>query len=105
MLLVVIESPYAGNIQGNTEYARQALLDSLNRGEAPFASHLLYTQVLDDATPEQRQRGMKAGFEFYSCADLCAVYTDRGISSGMMRGIEQAEEYEVKVEYRQLYNL
>ena len=46
--LVVIETPYSRDVEANTEYARACLLDSLRRGEAPIASHLLHTQVLDD---------------------------------------------------------
>src|SRR5690606_24498929 len=46
--LVIIESPYSGDVERNTEYARSCLLDSLRRGEAPIASHLLHTQVLED---------------------------------------------------------
>ncbi len=47
---VILESPYAGDIERNIAYARAAVNDSLIHGEAPIASHLLYTQdgVLDD---------------------------------------------------------
>ena len=50
MKLVIIESPYAGDIEKNVAYARDCVRDSLMRGEAPYASHLLYTQpnILDD---------------------------------------------------------
>lgn len=50
MMRVVVESPFAGDIQKNIEYARKCMADCLKRGEAPFASHLLYTQdgILDD---------------------------------------------------------
>ena len=53
MRLVIVESPYAGDIETNVKYARRCVKDSLMRGEAPIASHLLYTQegILDDTTP------------------------------------------------------
>ena len=38
---VIVESPYAGDIETNVAYARAALRDCLSRGEAPIASHLL----------------------------------------------------------------
>lgn len=62
-LLVIVESPYAGDVDANVTYARRALRDCLERGEAPIASHLLYTQpgVLDDTVPEQRALGIAAG--------------------------------------------
>ena len=44
MRRVIIESPYAGFVKRNEDYARECLRDSLMRGEAPIASHLLYTQ-------------------------------------------------------------
>jgi len=44
MTRVIIESPYAGDIEVNLKYAKLCILDSLKRGEAPLASHLLYTQ-------------------------------------------------------------
>lgn len=57
---VQLESPYAGDVARNRMYARRAMLDCLRHGEAPFASHLLYTQVLDDTIPEDRELGMSA---------------------------------------------
>jgi hypothetical protein len=46
--------------------------------------------------------GMQRAFEWYRCADLMAVYTDKGISSGMQKGMEIAEEFGIKIEYRRL---
>ena len=54
---VVLESPYAGDVAGNIAYARRALADSLARGEAPIAAHLLHTQVLDDEDLGTSARG------------------------------------------------
>src|SRR4051794_36682614 len=59
--LVILESPYAGDVERNTLYARRALKDSLMHVEAPIASHLLYPQVLDDLIPSERQLGIDAG--------------------------------------------
>lgn len=90
--LVVIESPYAGDVIQNVRYARLAMADALRRGEAPLASHLLYTQpeVLDDAVPAERQRGIDAGVAWAAHADLVVFYVDLGWSSGMCRGQERA---------------
>lgn len=102
MRLVIIESPYAGDVELNVKYARAALADSLQRGEAPFASHLLYTQegVLDDREPAQRMRGILAGLQWGYRADATVVYTDLGISQGMKMGIQAAEDFGRPVEYR-----
>lgn len=104
MRLVILESPYAGNVEENTAYARACVRDSLNRGEFPLASHLLYTQpgILDDNNPIERNLGIHAGLAWLIFADALVVYTDRGISPGMEKGIAKAKVYHVTVEYRSL---
>jgi hypothetical protein len=102
--LVILESPYAGDIEANIEYARACVRDSLLRGEAPIASHLLYTQpgILDDDIQSERAMGIDAGLAWRRVAEISVVYTDRGISRGMEYGIRAAEEAGNKVEYRTL---
>ena len=101
-MLVIIESPYMGNVKSNVAYARRCMSDSLLRGESPFVSHLLYTQVLDDAIKKQRLMGMDRAFNWYKHADLMAVYIDKGISNGMKKGIAVAEKFGIKMVYRSL---
>lgn len=102
--LVIVESPYAGNVSANEAYLRAAIRDCLVRGEAPFASHALYTQqgVLKDSIPEERELGMRAGLAWGAVAQLVAVYVDLGISSGMRAGIDVARERGLPVEMRRL---
>lgn len=100
MKLVIIESPYAGRIERNIEYAKRAMMDCLWRGEAPIASHLLYTQVLNDLLQEQRELGIAAGLEWGKKAELTVVYTDYGTSPGMVEGIKSAVEHNRPIEYR-----
>ncbi|MCO7728942.1 hypothetical protein NJB93_20465 [Brucella intermedia] len=100
--LVIIESPYSGDVAHNTEYARSCLLDSLRRGEAPIASHLLHTQALDDMRPDERELGIEAGLAWYRAAEKCVVYEDLGISQGMAKGIDRARQHGVPVEYRHI---
>lgn len=104
MRLVILESPYAGDIDANVEFARACVRDSLSRGEAPIASHLLYTQpgVLRDDVAEERQWGIDAGLAWKKVAHASVVYTDRGITRGMEYGIRAAEEAGIPVEYRTL---
>ena len=104
MRLVIIESPYAGDVEANVAYARRCVRDSLLRGEAPIASHLLYTQpgILDDDIPAERQQGIDAGLAWRVVAHASVVYTDRGISRGMQYGIAAAQCAGLPVEYRLL---
>jgi len=103
---VIIESPYAANerttVIQNRGYARAALLDSLTRGEAPIASHLLYTQVLNDQVPLERTMGIEAGLAWGQVAELTAVYADLGITPGMQKGIDRATSEGRTVEIRYL---
>jgi hypothetical protein len=91
-----------GNVKSNVAYARKCMSDSLLRGESPFASHLLYTQVLDDTKEIERLTGMSRAFNWYRHADLMAVYTDKGVSKGMEMGMEVAKNLGINIEYRNL---
>lgn len=54
MRRVVLESPFAGDVERNVRYAKACIRDCLSRGEAPIASHLLFTQPGD---PRRRRSG------------------------------------------------
>lgn len=101
--MVILESPFAGDMVANRAYAIRCLRDSLQRGEAPFASHVLYTEALDDTLPEERTAGIEAGLAIGKYASKTVVYTDRGISSGMLYGINRAHAEGRPVEYRTLH--
>lgn len=109
---VVLESPFAprpgtpaDSVEKTVAYARACVRDCLRRGEAPIASHLLFTQpgILDDTKPEERKLGMAAGFAWGIWAERVVVYTDYGVSPGMETGILIANEAGITVEYRKLY--
>src|SRR5277367_5011195 len=104
MRRVILESPFAGNLERNIRYARACLRDCLLRGEAPFASHLLYTQegVLDDTILAERDHGIKAGFAWRDTAEVMVVYIDLGYSGGMKAGIADARAKNRPIEYRAL---
>ena len=104
MRLVIIESPYAGDIEHHVAYARAAMADCLARGEAPYASHLLYTQpgVLRDHDPAERRLGIEAGLVWGEAAESTVVYDDLGISAGMQQGIDRAIAAGRMVEFRSL---
>lgn len=103
MICVCIESPFmpklprdqpsfAAELQRNIEYARALVLDSLRRGEAPYASHLFFPQVFaggNDRDPVERQLGIDAGTAWALRADLIVVGTDLGISAGMQQRLER----------------
>ncbi len=106
--LVILESPYAASdeytVEENIEYARKCVRHSLSLGEAPIASHLLYTQdgILNDDIPLERQWGIDAGLAWKEVAQCSVVYIDHGISKGMEYGIKAAEEAGLTVEFRKI---
>jgi len=104
MKRVVIESPYAGYVDRNVAYARQAMRDSLERGEAPIASHLIYTQpgILRDHVLSERELGISAGFAWWSVADLIVFYTDLGWSPGMTKALARCMDEHRAFEVRNI---
>lgn len=110
MKRVVLETPYRGKTKAetnrNVRYARACMNDCLKRNEAPFASHLLYTQpgILNDRIPEERQKAIVAGHLWALRAEYTVVYIDLGISEGMKQGIEAAHASGRKIIRRRLKN-
>ncbi len=107
MKRVVIESPFGGTdeeVRRNIKYAKACIVDSLKRAEAPYASHLFFTQpgILDDNNEAERKHGIEAGLEITKNFDLTAVYCDLGKSRGMMYGIERANSIGRTIEERYL---
>jgi len=124
--LVLILSPYRGKIayaldsdtesmrlfliesktRENVSYALECAKDSTARGEAPFASHLLYPQFLDDNDREQRRIGFECERAWIDAVTrdslLVAVYMDKGLSEGMQETLEYCINNRVRVEFRKL---
>lgn len=105
---VIIESPFAGKTEEesakNEKYLNAALAHSLGLGEAPFASHGIYTRkgVLDDAILEERSKGIEAGFQWREVAEKSVFYGDLGVTSGMIMGLEHSISLGVPVTFRSL---
>lgn len=97
---VVLESPLSGDVDRNMEYLRRAELDSISRGESPYASHRQLTKCLNDLDAKERLIGMSAGRAWYTAAQMCVVYMDYGMSSGMQIGVAHAREIGLEIEER-----
>ena len=124
MTRVVIESPLAGrpaawipkwlpflvrwserrSRERHKAYARACMRDSLGRGEAPYASHLLFDQpgLLNDADAKEREQGIVAGFAWGVAGSTRAFYMYLGMSGGMERGALEAERLGQHIVYRKL---
>ena len=106
MKRVQILSPFRGESSAierrHVEYAKAAMRDCFARGEAPWAPHLLYPQVMSDLNESERQVSIEAGCNWLARADLVAAYIDLGISAGMRLELEQARRCGVQVVERRL---
>lgn len=94
MRRVIIESPYNATttegVKANIEFVRACCLDATRRGEVPFASHLFFTQFLNDQDPAEHKLGIEMGYDFWEKADLIVFYMDRGMSPGMKEALAKA---------------
>lgn len=96
MKLIYVASPYAGDVERNVEYAKQACHTVMESGHCFFAPHLLYPAVLDDAVPEERQAGIEMGLTLlHRCDELWAF--GPVVSSGMQAEIAEAERLRIPV--------
>lgn len=80
---------YEELVRQNIVYARLLLADSLEAGESPFASHLLYTQVWSEV---RRDHGIRAALEWFDATEQVVFGTDLGFSSGMGRAYTKAKD-------------
>ena len=103
MKLVVIESPYAGDVAENLAYLDRCVLDCLKRGESPYASHRMLTTALDDGNPTQRAQGIQAGMAFAHRMDARIFYVDRQWSSGMKAALDYYRAHGLSTEVRTLH--
>lgn len=103
MSIVVIESPYSGNIPRNVAYAQRAMTHSRLKGEIPIVTHLLWTQhhlakghFVVDNDPKYNVLGREASLDHTNVlrrkADRVIFYADYGYSSGMTYAIDQCKK-------------
>ena len=106
MKLVIIESPFKQSDtfaeRDHREYLNRCILDCIQRGESPYASHKMLVDSLDDAKPEEREKGIETGFAWAAQADKVAFYIDCGISPGMLKAAYRHGEAGLEMEVRSL---
>lgn len=98
MKLIYMASPYAGDVEKNITFAKQACRYVMEQGHAFFAPHLLYPQILDDTDPAERKIGLKLGLRMLVICDEIWVCSGR-ISPGMEAEIELAKQLGIPIRY------
>lgn len=106
MKRVMIESPYRTQdivLRGvYLDYRDDCIRDSLERGEAPFASHRFYPDFLDDDDPHDRDIGMMCNQAWQEVAEEVAFYIDHGMSEGMENALMWANDMGLRIDIRSL---
>lgn len=103
--IVVIESPYSGNIAKNVMYAQRAMLDARKRGEIALVPHLLWTQHYqcpdvfvsdyDDKYKVEgcgREESLEQIKTLRRLANKVVFYLDYGMSPGMNDAVKDCKE-------------
>lgn len=97
MRLIVVESAFASNDrytqEENVTFARAVCRYITLQGDAPFASHLFYTQpgILDDSLLGEREHGIAAGLAWAEHAD--AIWICLRPEEEPSRGVRGAIQY------------
>lgn len=102
MKLVIIESPFQGNIDRNINYAFACVRDSVLRGESPYASHLMLPGALNEEDINERSLGIQCGYAWWRAASTIAFYTDLGWSQGMLLAYSRARTQNITIEERSI---
>jgi hypothetical protein len=95
---VFICSPFAGDVNFNTQKAIEYTKFAVEQGAIPFAPHLLYPQVLDDSSPKERELGIFFGMVWLGKCEEIWVFGDT-VSAGMEREITRAEKRGLTIRY------
>ena len=89
--LVFLCSPLAGDIDGNTQNARQYAKFMVEQGAIPLAPHLLFPQFLDEGDKAQRELGIFFGLVLLGKCEEIWVFGGFA-SKGMQMEIAKARK-------------
>ena len=93
--IVYICSPYSGDVEGNTEKAKQYSRYAVNQGAIPIAPHLLFPQFMEEET--ERDLAMFMDIAILSKCKELWVFGEP--TAGMQSEIAYAERKEMTIKY------
>ena len=96
--IVYICSPYAGDIDANTDAARRYSRFAVESGCLPITPHLFFPQFMDDTNPEERKLAFDLNYILLNKCSQLWVFGDY-ISSGMDTEIENAKHKKIRIRY------
>lgn len=97
---VYVASRCAGDIPANMEAAVRCCKQVISEGYMPLASHLLYTQMLNDYDPRERDMGLAFGLALLELCDEVWVFGEP--SPGMKQEIAEAKRLGKPIQYREV---
>ncbi len=90
------QEDYEREISANIRKAIDACRYAIREGYLPYAPHLYFTLFMDDSDDVEREMGMLLGLSWLAqCDELWVI--GRTVSDGMMKEIEQAEKWGIKI--------
>ena len=96
--IVYICSPYAGDVERNTENARRYSRFAVDQHCLPITPHIYFTQFMNDTIPDEHETALFMNLVLMSkCAELW-VFGDV-ISKGMKAEIDRAKRKHMKIRY------
>lgn len=94
--MVYICSPYSGDIERNTEKAREYSRYAVEQGVTPLTPHLMLPQFISE--DEERELAIALDLVFLGRCDELWVFGGR-ISPGMKTEIKEAEKSGITIRY------
>ena len=90
------QEDYEREISANIRKAINACRYAIREGCIPYAPHLYFTLFMEDSDDVEREMGMLLGLSWLAqCDELWVI--GRTVSDGMMKEIEQAEKWGIKI--------
>ena len=96
--LVFICSPFAGDLESNTEKTKRYCRFAVEQNAIPIAPHLLYPQFMDEHDPDSRKLGLFFGRVLLSKCQELWVFGDT-VSEGMSYEIRKAQRHNIPIRY------
>ena len=96
--LVFICSPFANDIEGNTERTRKYCIFAVEQQAIPLAPHLLYPQFMDEHDPNSRKLGLFFGQVLLGKCQELWVFGDT-VSEGMSYEIRKAQKHNMPIRH------
>ena len=96
--MVYVCSPFSGDVSGNIANARKYSRFAVEQGYIPLATHLLFSQFLNDNDLTERELGLHFGNVLMShCTEVWVV--GESISAGMDAEIRRARRKNYRLRY------